>query len=131
VAGPEETRMFASYIYRTRVMQILDEEFALVPVADHRKRLLAACRHAREEGLGPYDVAVRYVVARLDALRETLDARGEIVPTAAAEMTRHVATVARLIDARKVSARLVDEGLGHALRELRACCMRPARARVA
>ena len=123
--------MFAAYRYRIRVMQILDEEFALVPVADHRKRLLAACRHAREEGLGPYDVAVRYIVARLEALRETLDTEGEIVPTAAAEMTRHVAAVARLIDARKVSTRLVDEGIGHTLRDLRARCVRPARARVA
>lgn len=111
--------MFAKIRLRRRVRRILHDEFGFEDSPESRPMLEAVCDDTVARSLSAYDAAVVFM---LQLLRESRSSTG--TSDAAIALDSHLAnarigTIARLIDARKVTPQIVDTWLAHSLREVR------------
>ncbi len=111
--------MFAKIRLRQKVRRILYEEFGFEESWEYRPMLEAVCDDAVARSLSAYDAAVVFMLQLLRESRSGAEASGDALPLDRHLANAQIGTIARLIDARKVTPEIVDSWLGHSLREVR------------
>ncbi len=110
--------MFGKILLRRQIMQILRDEFGFEPDGATRDALGAVCDDAEAQSLSAYDAAVVFMLRELrEEHANAASGQGAILDSRLAHA--RIGTIARLIDHRKVTPRIVDAWLGHSLLELR------------
>ncbi len=113
--------MFAKIRLRRKVERILYDEFGFEESREYRPTLEAVCDDAVARSLSAYDAAVVFMLQLLRESRagDRAGASEDGIPFESHLANARIGTIARLIDARKVTPEIVDSWLGHSLREVR------------
>ena len=111
--------MFAKIRLRRRVRRILHDEFGFEESQEYRPMLEAVCHDAVAKSLSAYDAAVVFMLQLLREARSITGTSGDAIALDRHLANARISTIARLIDARKVTPQIVDTWLAHSLREVR------------
>ena len=111
--------MFAKIRLRQKVRSILHDEFGFEESWESRPMLEAVCDDAAVRSLSAYEAAVVFMLQLLRDARSATVAGDDAIALDSHLANARIGTIARLIDARKVTPQIVDTWLGHSLREVR------------
>ena len=111
--------MFAKIRLRRRVRRILHDEFGVEESSESRPMLEEVCDDAVARSLSAYDAAVVFMLQVLRESRSGAGASDDTIPFDRHLANARIGTIARLIDARKVTPVIAETWLGHSLREVR------------